>query len=519
MPYSVRKCNCKDSKGKSGKYIVTKKGKNKQLSCHASKEKAQSAIRARYANESYLFITERVFTTLLSENTSKDKKFAGSHPDESYELDLAFANYLEYQDNNKIIWCEDRKWAKKYFNSRHLNENNSVTKSLGVNKFFRFLNKGILIPVISIQAFAVTQASAKEQDNPYKTITQVEHVIDNNSENKLVNPETGDVFNVSLNDEVINELQKLDKQNNVKNMFKKYFNVKKGFGKLKRNIVEIKINGKSFFILKGSIGSKKAKRLLKNKTGLFNDQIDKITNALDTQINTKRLQAFCFEYVMVVGDNINVYTFAHELNHLFKTPRDEQWRQGIKEIYSLFKNLDLVIKGQTDPAIKNKNGLDKEDIPAEIKNVFDYLVKINVIINSNGKYFYDVYSSSISFTDPTSIKYENRHNENEEYRNDLIRSMQDLSKKFGKDTVKKIIEKFNKYHEDHNLRNTDMSECDNNGNFDVFKFVKEKLEFNTKTAKRLSEDPSFIGLSDVLIEKVAFGNFTISDAQINKILK
>ena len=51
MPWSVKKRNCKQSNGKSGSYIVTKKDSNKESSCHTSKEKAQASIRARYANE------------------------------------------------------------------------------------------------------------------------------------------------------------------------------------------------------------------------------------------------------------------------------------------------------------------------------------------------------------------------------------------------------------------------------------------------------------------------------------
>ena len=85
MPYQVRKCSCKDSKGKKGKYIVTKKGKNKQLSCHASKAKAKAAIRARYVHElesvprDHRMIAEKVFEALLYETTKK-KRYKKSRP-------------------------------------------------------------------------------------------------------------------------------------------------------------------------------------------------------------------------------------------------------------------------------------------------------------------------------------------------------------------------------------------------------------------------------------------------------
>ena len=117
MPYLVRKCKCKDSKGKRGKYIVTKKGKSKQLSCHTSKAKAKAAIRARYVHESYLFIAERVFAKLLSENTGKDKKFAGSHPDESYEYGWPEFKEEEFDKDGKVTWHEDREWTKQYLKS------------------------------------------------------------------------------------------------------------------------------------------------------------------------------------------------------------------------------------------------------------------------------------------------------------------------------------------------------------------------------------------------------------------
>ena len=54
MPYDIRKRNCKQADGKKGKYVVVKKkskGRTEQESCHTSKKKAKSAVRARYASE------------------------------------------------------------------------------------------------------------------------------------------------------------------------------------------------------------------------------------------------------------------------------------------------------------------------------------------------------------------------------------------------------------------------------------------------------------------------------------
>ena len=65
MPYKITKKNCKQSSGKKGKYVVSKKSDSKKKSCHTSKKKAQSAVRARYANESEI---RKYIRTLLESN-------------------------------------------------------------------------------------------------------------------------------------------------------------------------------------------------------------------------------------------------------------------------------------------------------------------------------------------------------------------------------------------------------------------------------------------------------------------
>lgn len=110
MPYSIRKCKCKDSKGKKGKYIITKKGKSKQLSCHTSKSKAQAAIRARWANENTQIAVEKIFLRLLYEASKNKKSLSGSHPDESY---MPFSDN-EFDKEGITTWHEDREWTKQY---------------------------------------------------------------------------------------------------------------------------------------------------------------------------------------------------------------------------------------------------------------------------------------------------------------------------------------------------------------------------------------------------------------------
>ena len=57
MPWKVRKRSCKQkTTGKTGTHAVVKKDSaaEEQESCHTSEEKANAAVRARYANERLL---------------------------------------------------------------------------------------------------------------------------------------------------------------------------------------------------------------------------------------------------------------------------------------------------------------------------------------------------------------------------------------------------------------------------------------------------------------------------------
>jgi hypothetical protein len=119
MPYSVKKRKCKDSKGDEGKFVITKKGENKKLSCHKSKEKAQAAVRARYANEDNQIdidvISERVFLRLMNEYSKNQKKYAGSHPEESYVYGWPEYDEEWFDKEGLTTWHEDREWTKQYF--------------------------------------------------------------------------------------------------------------------------------------------------------------------------------------------------------------------------------------------------------------------------------------------------------------------------------------------------------------------------------------------------------------------
>lgn len=118
MPYSIKKRKCKDSKGETGEYVITKKNDNKKVSCHKSKEKAQAAVRARYAAEShdsaYDVIVERIFSKLLMESNKKKRKYAGSHPDEFYLIDWHDFEEEWFDMKGITTWEEDREWTKQY---------------------------------------------------------------------------------------------------------------------------------------------------------------------------------------------------------------------------------------------------------------------------------------------------------------------------------------------------------------------------------------------------------------------
>tara|TARA_R110001583_G_scaffold7985_18_gene39020 strand:+ start:8605 stop:9807 length:1203 start_codon:yes stop_codon:yes gene_type:complete len=77
MPYKVKKQKCKQSDGKSGKYVVQKKksGKWKKASCHASEKKADSAKRARGMHEeSESFKSIRLLIrTIIKESNISDR--------------------------------------------------------------------------------------------------------------------------------------------------------------------------------------------------------------------------------------------------------------------------------------------------------------------------------------------------------------------------------------------------------------------------------------------------------------
>lgn len=95
MPYKVRKVKCKDSK-----------------------EKANAAVRARWANESDLsLIAELIYVKLLSEISYDKIKYSGSHPEESYQYGWPEFDESEFDKEGLTTWHKDRKLTKKYLKS------------------------------------------------------------------------------------------------------------------------------------------------------------------------------------------------------------------------------------------------------------------------------------------------------------------------------------------------------------------------------------------------------------------
>ena len=112
MPYKDKKRNCKNSSGKKGKYIITKSNDNKKISCHTSKAKAKSAVRAKYANEEIEEIAKKVFEILLFESN-----YSGSHPEESYQYGWPKFDEKEFDKKGLTTWDEDRERTKQYLKS------------------------------------------------------------------------------------------------------------------------------------------------------------------------------------------------------------------------------------------------------------------------------------------------------------------------------------------------------------------------------------------------------------------
>lgn len=102
MPYKVKKRKCLNSAGEKGNYVITKANSNKKISCHTSKKKAHSAVRAKYANEDIEEIIEEVLIRLLKESM----QYGWPELDEK-----------EFDKEGITTYSEDREWTKQYLKS------------------------------------------------------------------------------------------------------------------------------------------------------------------------------------------------------------------------------------------------------------------------------------------------------------------------------------------------------------------------------------------------------------------
>jgi len=96
MPYKISKQKCKQSSGKKGKYVLKKKNSNEKVSCHTSKKKAKSAMRARYANETH--INENDSSYNINDLIIKFKTEILSHDEINY-----IANYAKSASYDELI--------------------------------------------------------------------------------------------------------------------------------------------------------------------------------------------------------------------------------------------------------------------------------------------------------------------------------------------------------------------------------------------------------------------------------
>ena len=88
MPWKIIERDCEQSDGKKGSHAIVKEkpdGSTEQVSCHTSRENADSAIRAKHASESRVVqISKTRLREIIREEIAKT--FGGTHPDESYVL-------------------------------------------------------------------------------------------------------------------------------------------------------------------------------------------------------------------------------------------------------------------------------------------------------------------------------------------------------------------------------------------------------------------------------------------------
>ena len=119
MPYKVSKQNCKQSSGKKGKYVLKKKDTNEKVSCHTSKKKAKSAMRARYANETH--INENDSSCNINDLIIKFKTEILSHDEINY-----IANYAKSISYDELIQL----WSN-LVSTRNITNIQNIHKEIG----------------------------------------------------------------------------------------------------------------------------------------------------------------------------------------------------------------------------------------------------------------------------------------------------------------------------------------------------------------------------------------------------
>ena len=116
MPWKVLKRPCKQSDGKSGKYVIVKikrDGGTEQSSCHTSEKKAQGGVRARHANEGKMRITKKQLRRIIREELNAAALPAADFPPVSHPVIAPYFNEEKYHDK------EGTGWAKEYKTYRY----------------------------------------------------------------------------------------------------------------------------------------------------------------------------------------------------------------------------------------------------------------------------------------------------------------------------------------------------------------------------------------------------------------
>jgi hypothetical protein len=447
-------------------------------------------------------------------------------------LKEAIREYLSYNDSYNVNLTE----------AILLFENKNGLKIINTSQFFNYLNQGILIPILSFNMFVVNVAceptpsivsQIEQTAGTPDTANTADSTEKHLEEPTIVDPDNVTLFNIKFSAEVINSIESMDKDLQLKSTFKKLFRVNKsGHGKLKKPYAKFSMRGKDCFVIDGKLHIKKIKKYLTKIGVSARHKKVIIGSVLGTMRagSSMRLAAFVVGNIMTIDSTIPVtfYTWAHESGHIVHSDFDKSWRKKTYRLFSLFN--------ERDATSSTKDGIKVEDIPSDLMNVFNYYLRLKVFERSiHGMHpegFTLTYRSNIVKIEPGADEagtvYDKRRNEGVEYGNQLFRSVKDLleseEESFFMPVLEKILEKGIEYKSDYNLRVKDRharwASLDKNKDLDEDKwFLTEIIGIPDIKAKKLLKNPAFVAFYNVIGNKVYEGEWVITVEKLRRIVE